>query len=264
MAFVAFGPTISASADWNYARELQDWYVEPEFDLYFRRAFQIKLSHAESFEAFGGNRFRYDANRLSAYSAISKLLTLNASVSIGKSPNYSPPAGVTPFLARSLNLYSGLSFRPARRLRVDQSYYYSRLGAGEDNVFTNRITRTKVNLQLTPSLSVRGIADYNVLVPTARIDADLSRPPAPMRRPRRTLGAGRGSGDLLFTYLLNPFTAVYLGFTDRYQNLELDTDTDRPPGVQITSFSPLWRTTQSPSTRTSRQLFMKLSYRLGP
>jgi hypothetical protein len=62
----------------------------------------------------------------------------------------------------------------------------------------------------------------------------------------------RVTGDLLLTYLLNPFTAMYLGYSERYQNLDLDASS--PPSLRITG---------SPSTRTARQIFLKISYRIG-
>ena len=113
--------------------------------------------------------------------------------------------------------------------------YYSQLATRRSvtpaDIFTNHLARTKVNLQFTRALSLRAIADYNALMPTpSLIQAELSK---------------RVTGDVLLTYLVNPFTAFYAGYTERYDNIDLDTST--PPRLRLI---------QSPVTRTSRQLLM--------
>ena len=40
--------------------------------------------------------------------------------------------GTAPFVAHSNSGYLGLTLRPARRLRFDQTYYYTRLGSPVD------------------------------------------------------------------------------------------------------------------------------------
>jgi hypothetical protein len=55
--------------------------------------------------------------------------------------------------------------------------------------------------------------------------------------------------DLLFTYLLNPWTAVYLGYTDTYANLVLNDPLQRP-----------WGHGGAPTTSVGRQVFVKVSY----
>ena len=56
-------------------------------------------------------------------------------------------------------------------------------------------------------------------------------------------------GDLLATYLLNPGTALYVGYTDNRENLALDGTV--PPSLVRTD---------SPDLSTGRQFFVKLSY----
>jgi hypothetical protein len=59
-------------------------------------------------------------------------------------------------------------------------------------------------------------------------------------------------GDILFTYLLHPGTALYIGYSDLYENVDLDS----------VSLAPLrtLRQTNSPTTSTGRLFFVKLSY----
>jgi hypothetical protein len=55
--------------------------------------------------------------------------------------------------------------------------------------------------------------------------------------------------DLLVSYLLNPGTALYVGYTDIYENLMQDPT--RPPYMKLSGF---------PDMNTGRQFFVKLSY----
>ncbi len=58
----------------------------------------------------------------------------------------------------------------------------------------------------------------------------------------------RLTGDVLLTYVLNPGTALYVGYTDTYENLRVG---GAPPGLCRTG---------SPDVSTGRQFFVKVSY----
>ena len=59
----------------------------------------------------------------------------------------------------------------------------------------------------------------------------------------------RVTGDVLVTYLIHPGTALYVGYTDRLENLALYPGS--PPTVGRIGF---------PSTTVGRQFFAKVSY----
>jgi hypothetical protein len=130
-------------------------------------------------------------------------------------------------------------------LRIENTYLYTRLGTREgssplgvaagQSIFNNHIARSKVNFQFTRELSLRSIVDYNAVLST----------PSLVASPRDK----RFTYDLLLTYLLHPGTAFYVGYTDRYENLDLATG--MPPTVVRTN---------SPTTPTGRVVFVKLSY----
>jgi predicted porin len=107
---------------------------------------------------------------------------------------------------------------------------------GAARVFTDRILREKVNYQFSRALSLRAIVDYS----TVDRDSTLSRVD-----PER-----RWAMDVLLTYLVNPGTALYLGYRDGYENLA------------ILGTPPTLSRTEDPTTSTGRQLFLKLSYLL--
>ncbi|HVQ40227.1 MAG TPA: hypothetical protein VMS31_21985 [Pyrinomonadaceae bacterium] len=102
------------------------------------------------------------------------------------------------------------------------------------SIFNNHILRSKINYQFTRKLSLRFILDYYAVLPNESLIA--------LERTKRF------TPDILLTYLVNPGTALYIGYTDRYENLLIN------PGV--------FRRTGSPITPTDRQFFVKMSYLL--
>ena len=141
--------------------------------------------------------------------------------------------------------YFGIVFKPTSHLRSENIYYFTQLSSsnngwvlaqyGEDRIFVNHLVRWKLNYQFTQRLSLRFIIDYNSMSPNTLLIEEW---------PYRQL-----KEDVLLTYLVNPSTALYVGYADRYDSLEL-LPTD-PPTIGSTS---------SPSLSTARQFFIKLSY----
>jgi len=107
-------------------------------------------------------------------------------------------------------------------------------GSLSRNAFVNGIARWKLNYQFSRPLSLRWILDYAAVLPDVTLVS--------LEREKRL------QGDLLFTYLLNPGTAVYAGYTDRRENLAIDSG----------QISTVRRTDSVLST--GRQFFVKLSY----
>jgi hypothetical protein len=235
---LAIGPALSTSVAWNHLGLRQDWSVQPQFDLYFRHQYGLSVWHGESDEGFRGVNLRERNTAISFYSGRSRSVSLGGGMSIGSAADYLPPPGIAPFVCDSRTLSAGAGIRPGRRLRVDETYYYTHLDGQGRPVFTNQISRTKVNIQLTRELSVRGIVDYSALVPNpALIQDNLAK---------------RLTNDLLLAYLVNPFTSMYVGYTEGRQNLAIDS-----------AAAPQLRVSDTPSLLTARQLFLKISYRLG-
>jgi hypothetical protein len=242
----AFGPALTASGLWDYAGNLQEWSATPQLDFYFHRQYGVSLYHTQSFERFAGLEFRKRSSTVSGYSDRWQRVSLNGSFTLGTSPNYSPE--VMPFLGDATSASFGITLRPGQRLRLDGIYHYSRLSpppgfrsgqSGRTDVFTNHIARTRVNYQFTRELSARVILDFDELVTNqALIEQDVSR---------------HVSADVLVTYLVNPFTALHVGYTEHLRNVELDT-----------SPTPTLRVIERATALDARQLFLKLSYRFAP
>jgi hypothetical protein len=231
---VNFGPAVIALGNWNRTGQVQDWEVAFEWSMEFTRLTALTITRSEAYELYNGYGFRKGTNNFLFTTEWFKWLAATAQYSNGDGMNYYPATGYHPFAGRGQNANLGLTFRPTARLRLDESYLYSHLG-GSVNVYTNHIARSKVNYQFTRELSLRAIVDYNGVLPnTAVVQLDRTK---------------RFGYDLLLTYLVHPGTALYVGYTDIYQNYLFDPS--RPPYLQYTN---------SPEMNTGRQIFVKLSY----
>jgi len=196
------------------------------------RSTYIGTTIAHNFERFQNINFhRHDAN-IGLHTEYFKRATFDFSYARGTRINYNPAAGLNPFLANGNELQAGFTLRPVARLKIDEVYYLTRMRTAQASVFVNHLTRTRVNYQFTRALSLRMIVDYNATLENASL-IDLTR-------------QKRITGDALVTYQIHPGTALYVGYTDRLENLALTNGTVLPIGF--------------PSTTTARQFFAKVSY----
>lgn len=235
----AFGPNSYADFNWSHDGRLQDWELRFPFEFNFRKQTNLFLRRGESMTRFGGTEFRHHENLVTFSTSYVSWLGGFVSYGQGTRPNFFPAQGVAPFLAEFRDIQAGLTFRPLPNLLIDETYILSHLAAGADSghhgrVFDNHIARTRVNYQFTRELSARAILDYNgIWANQSLVALDQDR---------------RLTADVLLTYLLNPGTALYVGYTDGYQNVAFD-----DLGL---------RTIARPTTSTGRQLFIKTSYLL--
>ena len=239
-----YGPTVSGLYNTDHEGRLQDWSAYGEFKIDFTRNTSFKVGHTESFERFDETGFRKVANNLELSGEWLKWLAASATYSRGTEINYDPAGGLDPFLAKAQQAELALTLRPSPRLTSEQTLIYSglgersgisRFGSRPSQIFDDGLVRWKLNYQFCRPLSLRAIIDYEGVSPNASL-VDLDR--------KRQIG-----GDLLATYLLNPGTALYVGYTDNRENLALDGTV--PPSLVRTD---------SPDLSTGRQFFVKLSY----
>jgi hypothetical protein len=236
-----FGPDVTATLNWNRQGQVQDWIADVSFGANLKGPTGMGCRRVYAFELYQGRGFRKHATDCGVTTQRFKWLEVVADLGWGPSINYYPASGSVPSLANATSATFSLRFRPNPRFRCDQSYIYSRLGARSGSsapapaVFNNHILRTRLNYQFTRPLSVRAIIDYNAALPNPSL-VNLER-------------TKRLTADVLVTFLLNPGTALYLGFTDRYENLFI-ANTD-PRTLARTGM---------PDTSTGRQFFVKLSY----
>jgi hypothetical protein len=257
---IAFGPSAFESVLWDHSGQLQEWQASASFEVDFTRQTTLVVSRGEAFERFLGIAFRKHSTAIQAQSAPYKWLAFNARFTAGTGVNYYPAPDLPgPFLGNTQGASGGFTLRPNARLRFDQTYIFSRLGvrgasappgsAPGQAVYNNHLLRSKFNYQFTRELSLRLILDYNSLLANPDLldlQTSLGGLDGGPLFPTKNL-----TPSVLFTYLLHPGTALYVGYTDGYSNLQL-TGLPSPPLA--------FRST--PTTPTARIFFVKASYLL--
>ncbi len=244
-ALVSIRPELSGTALWDHAGTLNDWRGNAELQFELKGQTDIEVGLNESMERFEGIEFRKRAASLALETAWLKWLETSFSFDRGQEINFFPSAELEPFLANATETEFSVTLKPTPPLRLDQTYLFTRLttrGAPLDIprggvIVDNHIWRSRASYQFTRSLSLRAIVDYSAVLPDPLL-IDLEREKA-------------FTADILATYLVNPWTALYVGYTDGYGNVEIDPI----PRDRL-------RTTESVFHSTGRQLFVKMSYLL--
>jgi hypothetical protein len=246
---LSFGPNLFMMGDFDHHNVQQDWRVSPGFNVEFARSSFLGFNHGETFERFNGINFRRNDTGFGGHSEYFKRATLDFNYSLGTRINYDPAGNLAAFRGDGSELQTQLTFRPMSRLKLEEIYYLTRLRTRADSfpgmlqppadgpvaVFVNHLMRSRLTYQFNRELSLRMILDYNgVLQNPALINLDRQK---------------RVTGDVLLTYLIHPGTALYVGYTDRLENLALFPGS--PPTVGRIGF---------PSTTVGRQFFAKVSY----
>jgi hypothetical protein len=104
-------------------------------------------------------------------------------------------------------------------------------------------------------LSLRLILDYNATIANTQL-VDLQRSLGETDNPNGPFAPTKQfTTEVLFTYLLHPGTAVYVGYNNGYTDLTLHPGT--PPLVP-----PFVKAQGAPDNSSNRLFFVKLSYLL--
>ncbi len=160
-------------------------------------------------------------------------ITLHADYRFGTRVNYDPPTQVNgisanyfPFMASRTSANVTLTVRPTRSLRIDNTYILFRLHeclicqnpqpdfARPFGAMNDHIIRSKWNYQFTKELSFRFIGQYSAV---------LANPNFTSLPTSKNFNA-----DFLFTYLVHPSSAVYVGYTSNLENID---ENPRPDGL---------------------------------
>ncbi len=216
--FISWGPTVFVNPVWDHRGNRLDMYQDytmsweftgqTAFELYYQA--DQEMLRPQDFQGLTANQV-YSHHRQGVYFETSPLplFVFKLDYSQGAQINVVPPTGQLPVLAELSQASVSLLVRPGRHLRIENTYLLDRLTdrVTGQSVFNNDIFRSVWTWQFTPKLSVRVIPQYNsVLANSAHTSLSTSK----------NLNA-----DFLLTYLLNPFTALYVGYNRNMDNLEL-------------------------------------------
>ena len=249
------GPTLYTNNEWDKSNLRLQYYENLNYRFVFDRQTTIGV-----YENLGHERLRpkdfstllsnvdYAHHHLGLFvnSGYFKQVIFSADVNWGQETNYDTTVG-PPVLARANNIMATASIRPLRGLTIDNTYLLSRLSDVDTgaNAFNNHIIRSKWNYQFNREMSLRFIGQYNTT---------LLNPALSSLDPQKAFNA-----DFLFTYLVHPGTAVYVGYNSDLQNYDR-TLCDRTAAGQCIDPSASLLRTQNRFLNDGRQIFVKIAY----
>lgn len=253
----AHGPRMFEEALWDHNGTRLDYLLNPNYEWDFQRKsfFNVfgGLEHErlrpEDFSALTANRdYAHVDGGISAGTQYFKWLSINAEMDWGTATNFVPQIG-PPVLAYSNTGQLHATVRPLKGLTIENTYLMTRLLDLDTraNIFNNHIIRSKWNYQFTKEFSLRLIGQYTATIGNPALTSL-----------QNTKGF---NGDVLFTYLVNPGTAIYAGYNSDLQNIDpsLERLCSGEPCAPGQSFDGLLRTRNS-FINDGRQIFVKISY----
>jgi hypothetical protein len=244
---------------WDHSGTRLDYLLNPAYEWDFPRnsnfsiftVWEHERLRPQDFSTLTANR---DYTHLVGGAQINtqyfKWLNLSVEMDWGTATNFVPRTG-PPLLGYQNTAFARATVRPTKGLTIENTYLMTRLldQNTNRNIFNNHILRSKWNYQFTKEFSLRLIGQY---VTT------LSNPGLTILPNAKTL-----NGDVLFTYLLTPGTAIYAGYNSDLQNIDpaLQRVCAGQPCLPGQSFDGLLRTRNN-FINDGRQIFIKLSYLL--
>jgi hypothetical protein len=249
---ISWGPTFQQFSIWDHRGIGIDYFVLPGMRVDLTRGTWVNfhpfaydgiflrpqdfagLTHVTSYpQPFWG---------IEGASAWFKQLELNWFFVSGAGANYNPAAGRIPMIGHEDQGNLTVTIHASGRLRIDNTYLLEHLRERDSHLtaVTNHIIRSKWNWQFTRELSARVILQYTSVLSNPLISS-LSR--------TKDVNA-----DFLLTYLINPGTAVYVGYNSDLQNLDRRL-IPTPTGLL---------TTPDTFINDGRQFFVKVSYLFRP
>jgi Domain of unknown function (DUF5916) len=245
----AHGPRLYEQTLWDHNGTRLDYLGQPgyEWDFSHNTFFNVTgvLEHErlrpQDFSTLTADRdYAHVGGAVAAGTQYFKWLNLNVQMDWGTATNFVPQSG-PPVLAYANDAQLRAVVRPLKGLTVENTYLMTRLLDLDTraSIFNNHIIRSKWNYQFTKEFSLRLIGQYTTTIAN------------PFLTSLQT--TKNFNGDVLFTYMLHPGTAIYAGYNSNLQNLD--------PRLQFVPGS----TTDLVRTRNSfindgRQVFIKISY----
>ena len=153
-------------------------------------------------------RYDYDNWQVSIYNSTLESIEFKASYLSGNTLNLVPSIGSLPTVEDTTRVTADLIWRPIDRLRIANAYFYTEVEtkSGGSKVFSNEILRSNWNYQFTRELSLRFIAQYE----------ETEAGPLTSLESEKNLNF-----DLLLRYVINPWSAFYVGYNSNQSNFEI-------------------------------------------
>jgi len=164
---------------------LQDEWLRGNINFRFNEFSQFRLQFQTDMERYAGVNFNKNSFELQGQFLFLKWLTSVIVFETGGRIYYDPD---DPFLGYNNTYALILGLKPSKRLRLDLQYIKQTFfeDRGGDILYDYNVLRTRTTYQLSKTLSVRGIVDYN------HFDKQIY-------------------GSFLFSWILRPGTVFFLG-----------------------------------------------------
>jgi hypothetical protein len=207
-----WGPTLLLERIWAYDGTPLDWRARPSVSFNFKQATTFNAFVERSritLDQPAGAPLALEPNTwgLSGSTSPKPAWSLAGGVALGRGVNFRPAAGRVPETGGHLETRVTLGLRPLTPLRIDNTWLRTHLTLTDGQAFLTNIVRTRWAWQFTREWSLRVIGQYDATRTSTALTAVA---------PRRNLNA-----DVLLTRLLNPWTALYVGYNGNAQNIEL-------------------------------------------
>jgi len=243
---ISHGPAFFEETLWDHSHNFLGYVVNPSYQWSFQRHSFLglfgTLEHERlrpvDFSTLARNvDYAHASGGVNIGTQFFKWLNVNVEMDWGTATNFVPRTG-PPALAFANTGSLRAVVRPTKSLTIENTYFVTRFIDRDTslNIFNNHIMRSKWNYQFTKEFSLRVIGQYVTTIPNPALTT--------------LQNTKQFNGDVLFTYLLNPGTAIYVGYNGDLQNLDRSL-ASTPDGLLRTRRTFI---------NDGRQVFVKLSY----
>lgn len=215
----SWGPSLFVERAWAHDGTALDLRARPGLTFDLRRSTSVSVfAEASSVTLRPGDApnlqapatFRPDTWAVVSSTSPQPQWSAASDITAGKQINFNPAGTLAPELGDYLRTRLSVGLRPLTALRIDNTWLRAALDTGGSQAFASNIIRTQWAWQFTRDWSLRLIGQY---------DAITTDPARSSLVSRRNVNA-----DVLLTRLINPWTALYVGYNGNAQNLELVED----------------------------------------
>jgi len=194
----------------------QDTWLEAQTRFRFTEFNQLDLSLETGTERYANVDFKKTVFELEGQSYLLKWLPFTVYAEIGDTINYDPEDA---FLGWSITYGVGLNFKPSKRLQLGLDFSKSTFWRthGGEQVWDYNVIHSRSSYQISKSLSVRAILDYNLYYEQV-------------------------FGSFLVSWVLRPGTVFFVGYDSNYERgLLAPARYDRNDYSVFVKFSYWWR-----------------------
>ncbi len=217
-ALVSWGPSTRIGRIWDLDGEPLDTFYNPEIEFewtgdteaYIQYNYNRQRLTPRDFPTLPGDREFTEADwELGFESEYFSAFNFEVEFGHGQAVNFEPLADQLPEEADLQSVELEFTLRPISPLRVEGTFFWLKLEdqQGRGDIFTNTIWRVRANWQFSRELSLRLISQWEDTDPNTQLTS--------LERERNW------NTDLLLRYVLNPWTALYLGYNDNQSNFQI-------------------------------------------